>query len=422
MHYRSGHSDAHIISCSGASNNTFYNLNFHGDQVEVGDTAIALGTDITVTNQLDVVSANLRLNGKTLTLGPSATLIEGANGKKVFDYGASDGKIVTTRTIGNGGTSDFGGLGLTITLPSGKSMGSTTVERFTRKNAMISVPDGLNGLDGQGNQPIERFFRVTPTFNGTTQNPLNATVVFNYKTAAFNSLDEANFAMYRRASGDNSWEQLNGVLSTSNKTMTVTNFPRFSDVTLGGGGTPLPVELVSFSGSCDEGIISLSWITASEHNSSHFDLEESRDGENWKLLSTEQAAENSNQEIIYNAIDNDVIDGNNYYRLLQFDVDGKFKIYGPINVTCAEVVKGYFSSFPNPSGQAFQVIVNNKDLIGNSILNIVDSKGTILNQLNVELKDGINMFVVNESLAPGIYFINITNGTKSTEVIRHAVK
>jgi len=108
--------------------------------------------------------------------------------------------------------------------------------------------------------------------------------------------------------------------------------------------------------------------------------------------------------------------------LLQFDIDGKFEIYGPINVTCAEEVKGYFSSFPNPSGQAFQVIVNNKELIGNSSLNIVDSKGTIVNQLNVELKDGINMFVVNESLAPGIYFINISNGTKSTEVIRHAVK
>jgi hypothetical protein len=108
--------------------------------------------------------------------------------------------------------------------------------------------------------------------------------------------------------------------------------------------------------------------------------------------------------------------------LIQFDVDGKSKVYGPINVSCSEVVKGYFSSFPNPSGQAFQVIVNNKELIGSGTLNIVDSKGTIVSQINVDMKDGINIFVVNESFDTGIYFIKISNGTKSTEVIKHAIR
>jgi hypothetical protein len=200
----------------------------------------------------------------------------------------------------------------------------------------------------------------------------------------------------------------------------VTGFSWFNGA--GDNFNPLPVELTSFSGNCDEDKIAIEWKTASEHNSSHFDLEESRDGENWQLLTTLPSAGNSNQELVYSAIDNAKNTGDNYYRLIQFDVDGKSKVYGPINVSCSEVVKGYFSSFPNPSGQAFQVIVNNKELFGSGTLNIVDSKGTIVNKIDVELKDGINMFVVNETLAPGIYFINIINGSKSTEVIRHAVK
>jgi hypothetical protein len=200
----------------------------------------------------------------------------------------------------------------------------------------------------------------------------------------------------------------------------ITQFSWFN----GGGNNqnPLPVELTSFTGNCDEDKIAIEWKTASEHNSSHFDLEESRDGENWQLLTTLPAAGNSNQEIVYNAIDNAKNSGDNYYRLVQFDVDGKSKVYGPINVSCSEVVKGYFSSFPNPSGQAFQVIVNNKELIGSGTLNIVDSKGTIVNQIDVELKDGINMFVINQELNSGIYFLNISNGSKSTPVIRHAIK
>ena len=201
---------------------------------------------------------------------------------------------------------------------------------------------------------------------------------------------------------------------------TVTGFSWFN---IGSpNSSPLPVELTSFTGTCDDGKSVIEWNTASEHNSSHFDLEESRDGENWQLLSTLGAAGNSNSELNYQVIDNNVNAGDNYYRLLQYDNDGVSKVYGPINVSCAEVVKGYFSSFPNPSGNTFQVVVNNKDLQGSGVLHVVDSKGVEVSKTQVELKDGINMYVVNETLAPGIYFISITNGTKTTEVIRHAVK
>ncbi len=181
-------------------------------------------------------------------------------------------------------------------------------------------------------------------------------------------------------------------------------------------GQPLPVELVSFSGLCEDGIINLTWQTASEFNSSHFDVEKSRDGENWQLLSTIASAGTSNELISYQTADHNAIDGNNYFRLRQVDNDGKEKLYDPINVSCPEVTTGYFSSFTNPSGSAFQVIVNNKDLIGVCTLNMVDATGKVIEQREIEVKDGINMFVVNQELTPGIYFLNISNGKESSNI------
>jgi hypothetical protein len=205
--------------------------------------------------------------------------------------------------------------------------------------------------------------------------------------------------------------------------LTSSNITGFSWFNGGGNNqNPLPVELVSFTGVCDEGIINLTWQTASEFNSSHFDVEKSRDGENWQVLTTLPSAGTSNELITYQSTDQNGTEGNNYFRLRQVDIDGTEKLYNPINVSCSEVTTGYFSSFPNPSGTAFQVIVNNKDLIGACTMNIVDASGKVIETRSIEVKDGINMFVINQELTPGMYFLNISNGSKSTPVLRHAIK
>ena len=200
----------------------------------------------------------------------------------------------------------------------------------------------------------------------------------------------------------------------------VTGFSWFN----GGGDNfnPLPVTLTSFSGNCEQGEVSLEWKTASEHNSAYFEVEKSRDGENWQVLTTVTAAGNSNQTLTYNAMDVNAGSDNNYYRLKQVDIDGSEKLYNVINVGCTQVNKGYFSSFPNPSGSTFQLVVNDKNVIGRSVLNINDSRGVSVLQRELDVQEGINMFVINEQFAPGIYFINISNGKNSTEVIRQSIK
>jgi hypothetical protein len=400
---------------------------------------VTLSRSISIGGNVNLSSGKLNLNGNTLTLGTATSLgtITGANSSNyivAYKNGTTIGKLVH-RLSGNATYSFPIGdpnkyTPVSVTLNSG-TLSNATIEVYTNGSA-------VTGMNPNMAAKINRSWFVEPT--GITNPSYNISFSFgvgDYSGSATETISPcklSNGVWYKPSNSlledgiSQGTESATTFGSSSvppdqtTGTLTWNGLTSFSEFGGAGGTQPLPVELISFTGTCNEELINLEWITASEHNSSHFDIEESRDGFNWQLLGSLQAAGNSNQTLIYQLSDNATNAGNNYYRLIQFDVDGKATGYGPINVACEETVKGYFSSFPNPSGSAFQVIVNNKDLVGTSILNITDSKGSQVYNSTIELKDGINMFVVNEELAPGVYFIRILNGTKSTEIVRHAVK
>ena len=97
-------------------------------------------------------------------------------------------------------------------------------------------------------------------------------------------------------------------------------------------GGPLPVELLYFTADKEPTYNLVHWATASENNSSHFILERSTDGSEWRTIETVTAAGNSTEKLTYNIIDATHPATLNYYRLLQYDVDGQFATYGPIAI------------------------------------------------------------------------------------------
>ena len=94
----------------------------------------------------------------------------------------------------------------------------------------------------------------------------------------------------------------------------------------------LPVELYSFDGVNVGNNNYLFWVTSSEQNTSHFNLQKSRDGENWNTITTINAAGNSINQIDYDVTDYKVEPIINYYRLQQYDNDGVYEIFGPISI------------------------------------------------------------------------------------------
>ena len=196
----------------------------------------------------------------------------------------------------------------------------------------------------------------------------------------------------------------------------------FSWFNIGGdNSTPLPIELISFTGFCKDNQTTINWKTASEFNSSYYILEKSTDGENWREVNNQAAAGFSTEELNYQFIDENNKDDNAYYRLVQFDTDGEFTVYDPIFISCNEN-ESFIKTYPNPSDASFQVLVNNQSLVGKATIQLVDTKGTIVSMKEVEITEGTNLFYLNENVTPGIYYLSISNGINSTEVMKHSVR
>ncbi len=209
-----------------------------------------------------------------------------------------------------------------------------------------------------------------------------------------------------------------------------TNFDYMVEATLTGfswfnvGGdnsTPLPVELLSFSGSCsNEGNI-LNWKTASENQSESFTIERSRDGSLWTTIASLPAAGFSMQELSYSIIDQNTTDEILYYRLRQNDINGDFKVYDPIVVTCGDMSNSLIT-YPNPSGNQFSLLVSDDKLVGTTEISITDTKGAVVATKSVKLEQGNNVVFFSENLTPGVYYVRLNNGKTTSEVIKHVIK
>ena len=86
------------------------------------------------------------------------------------------------------------------------------------------------------------------------------------------------------------------------------------------------------------------------------------------------AAGFSNTVVEYNYLDKNGSRNARYYRLLQFDNDGEMKMYNTIIANCSSN-ESVFMTFPNPSADAFTVVVNDELLSGSNVLTISDASG-----------------------------------------------
>ncbi len=187
----------------------------------------------------------------------------------------------------------------------------------------------------------------------------------------------------------------------------------------GGSGTPLPVELSYFNTQCDDDYVNISWITQSEYNSSHFELQKSRDGFTWEKIESLSAAGNSNAEILYSYIDSEAHDC--YYKLIQYDMDGKIEVFGPIHSGCSNQ-NSFIITHPNPSSHSFNLIINDSKFFGQTQVEYYDTQGKIVFRDDLHLKDGINLFVIDSTpLKKGTYMIRIINKNHQ-KVLKHIIE
>lgn len=110
---------------------------------------------------------------------------------------------------------------------------------------------------------------------------------------------------------------------------------------------PLPVVLINFNGYLQQKNISLQWTTSSESNSSHFELEKSFDGTNFRQIASIAAAGYSTSVKQYSWLDQEQPSEINYYRLKMIDLDGKI-LYSEVRLIQDPALNQYLYVLGNP--------------------------------------------------------------------------
>lgn len=220
------------------------------------------------------------------------------------------------------------------------------------------------------------------------------------------------------------WEVQNGSNSyTSNSLNYISYTGTFSPFAISSVNNPLPVELTSFTTDCIENQgVNLSWTTASEYNSSYFDVLKSEDGFNWRTISTVAAAGFSTSNLHYETLDSEKTAGIAYYKLLQYDMDGESKEYGPISIECETINEIMVKTFPNPSGDEFYIEFISGEA-SSAEISIVDAHGKTVHLRMVEIQKGVNLYHFDDlNILPGMYYIQISNDLTTPTVVKHSFR
>jgi hypothetical protein len=165
----------------------------------------------------------------------------------------------------------------------------------------------------------------------------------------------------------------------------------------------LPVQLISFEARriTDTKVI-LSWKTASEVNNHHFEVEKSIDGRNFSNISRVMATGNGSTVTDYSYTDIDNSSTHLFYRLKQYDQDGKCKDLGTRLVRNGKAGK-LAMVYPNPvTGNTLTVLTGDQPLP--QPYRLTDAQGKTLQRGNLsQSQQELRIDDLNE----GIYFLQV---------------
>ena len=180
--------------------------------------------------------------------------------------------------------------------------------------------------------------------------------------------------------------------------------------------TPIPIELLSFTGKAHKGRNELAWVTASEHNNKGFFIERSADGQSWESIGWISGKGTSTAIVYYEFSDAFPLDIG-YYRLQQLDFDGKITFSRVI--TLVQPSDNETIIYPNPARDYLTVEWQAENTEGvEKNLSIVNAIGTTVRQLKTTAK---NVQINVSDLPNGVYILRIEQANKATASVKRFV-
>ncbi len=176
----------------------------------------------------------------------------------------------------------------------------------------------------------------------------------------------------------------------------------------------LPVMITSFKVQADNNKALITWTTATEQNNSHYDVERSNDGKNYTVIATVRGSGNTSSHT-YQVTDDKPSNGVNYYRIKQYDVDGKYQTSDvrPLQFALQNIK---VNVYPNPSRGDINFTIQN---YGGASLQatLTNLSGKMVHQevINMNTSGSYKLHLIN-TLPAGIYILKLDGSTVSEKV------
>lgn len=173
----------------------------------------------------------------------------------------------------------------------------------------------------------------------------------------------------------------------------------------------LPVTFLTFNGTPEEAGNLLEWQTTQEVNGKGYFVQQSPDGLYWKNLGFIPCAESGTEINTYSFLDSEPLPLITYYRIQQFDEDGRMSNSKLIGIRNSEFsYKSDFTIFPNPveGGQIY--VTSSTTVVPGTIVRLFDHLGQFVDEKELD-PAGITFDV--SYLPPGVYLVWVGNSAKS---------
>ena len=182
--------------------------------------------------------------------------------------------------------------------------------------------------------------------------------------------------------------------------------------------------LKSFSARKNDASVDLDWTTASEINNDHFIIERSLNGIEYAMLGKVAGAGNSTHDMKHSITDEHPVNGNNYYRLTQVNVDGKSESFSPVVVKFnakKEEESVLISASPVPFVDHLRIeyYVKVAGVVDFSLLNRL---GQVLKTSRTTAGEGMNSLEISDLslLQNGYYILNMKCKSGETHTLNIA--
>ncbi len=181
--------------------------------------------------------------------------------------------------------------------------------------------------------------------------------------------------------------------------------------------TPLPLQLIQFSGSAVDDKVKLNWVTANEINTSYFEIQRSQDGNIFETIGYVEAAGYSTTQLNYFFEDEQPIAGNNLYRLKLVDQDNSYGYSKCISINFDN--QQQLTVFPNPANNDITIKTTAAEA---AVIKISDASGKIFEIINTRTNEDGVIHADISKYPPGIYFATLISArtTISTTFIKSA--